>query len=94
MNTLMPVDGVEVQVLVDNAKTCFGDVPLHAVVGGLHLIGANEQIIPETVEAMREFELAVIAGGHCTGWRATTALANAFGDGKLVPLSAGKRFSF
>jgi hypothetical protein len=26
--------------------------------------------------------------------RATTALANAFGDGKLVPLSVGKRFSF
>jgi 7,8-dihydropterin-6-yl-methyl-4-(beta-D-ribofuranosyl)aminobenzene 5'-phosphate synthase len=80
--------------VLKHAKTCFGYVPLHAVVGGLHLVGANEQIIPETVEAMRQFDLAVIAAGHCTGWRATTALANAFGDGRLVPLSVGKRFSF
>ena len=80
--------------VLKHARTCFGGVPLHAVVGGLHLAGVNERIIPETVEAMREFELAVIAAGHCTGWRAMTALANAFGDGKLVPISVGKRFSF
>jgi 7,8-dihydropterin-6-yl-methyl-4-(beta-D-ribofuranosyl)aminobenzene 5'-phosphate synthase len=76
-----------------HAKSYFGNVPLHAVVGGLHLAGINERIIPETVEGMREFNLAVIAAGHCTGWRAITALANAFGDSKLVPLSVGKRFS-
>jgi len=80
--------------VLKHAKTSFPDVPLHAVVGGLHLSGTNERIIPETVEAMRAFDLAVIAAGHCTGWRALTALANAFGDGKLVPLSVGKRFSF
>jgi 7,8-dihydropterin-6-yl-methyl-4-(beta-D-ribofuranosyl)aminobenzene 5'-phosphate synthase len=80
--------------VLKHARTCFSDVPLHAVVGGLHLAGVNERIIPETVEAMREFELAVIAAGHCTGWRAMAALANAFGDSKLVPLSVGKRFSF
>ncbi|TIU21159.1 MAG: MBL fold metallo-hydrolase, partial [Mesorhizobium sp.] len=38
--------------------------------------------------------IAVIAAGHCTGWHAVTALANAFGDDKLVPLSVGKQFSF
>ena len=79
--------------VLKHAKTCFPDVPLHAVVGGLHLSGTNERIIPETVEAMRTFDLAFIAAGHCTGWRAITALANAFGDDKLVPLSVGKRFS-
>ncbi|HKY94732.1 MAG TPA: hypothetical protein VJL84_05470, partial [Kiloniellales bacterium] len=77
-----------------HARTCLSDVPLHAVVGGLHLAGVNERIIPDTLQAMREFDLSVIAAGHCTGWRATTALANAFGDGKVVPLSVGKRFSF
>jgi 7,8-dihydropterin-6-yl-methyl-4-(beta-D-ribofuranosyl)aminobenzene 5'-phosphate synthase len=80
--------------VLSHARTCFPGVPLHAVVGGLHLSGANEKIIPETVEGMRAFDLAVIAAGHCTGWRAITALANAFGDGRLVPLSVGKRFSF
>jgi 7,8-dihydropterin-6-yl-methyl-4-(beta-D-ribofuranosyl)aminobenzene 5'-phosphate synthase len=64
------------------------------VVGGLHLSETNEKIIPDTVEALREFDLAIIAVGHCTGWRAMTALANAFGDRCLVPLSVGKRFTF
>jgi 7,8-dihydropterin-6-yl-methyl-4-(beta-D-ribofuranosyl)aminobenzene 5'-phosphate synthase len=80
--------------VLKHARTCFPDVPLHAVLGGLHLSGTNEQIIPETVEAMGAFDLAVIAAGHCTGWRAVTALANAYGDSKLVPLSVGKRLSF
>jgi 7,8-dihydropterin-6-yl-methyl-4-(beta-D-ribofuranosyl)aminobenzene 5'-phosphate synthase len=77
-----------------HAKTCFPDLPLHAVVGGLHLSGSNERIIAETVQAMTAFDLIVIAAGHCTGWRAMTALVNTFGDAKLVPLAVGKRFSF
>jgi 7,8-dihydropterin-6-yl-methyl-4-(beta-D-ribofuranosyl)aminobenzene 5'-phosphate synthase len=80
--------------VLSHAKSCFSDVPLYAVVGGLHLSGSNEKIIPETVEALASFGLSVIAAGHCTGWRAMTALANAFGDGKLVPLAVGKRYSF
>jgi 7,8-dihydropterin-6-yl-methyl-4-(beta-D-ribofuranosyl)aminobenzene 5'-phosphate synthase len=80
--------------VLKHAKACFPDLPLHAVIGGLHLVGSNEQIIGETIEAMREFDLAVIAAGHCTGWRAITALANTFGDDKLVPLAVGKTFAF
>jgi 7,8-dihydropterin-6-yl-methyl-4-(beta-D-ribofuranosyl)aminobenzene 5'-phosphate synthase len=80
--------------VLKHAKACFPDLPLYSVIGGLHLVGSNEQIIGETVEAMREFDLAVIAAGHCTGWRAITALANTFGDDKLVPLAVGKRFAF
>ena len=80
--------------VLKHAKSCFEDARLHAVVGGLHLSGSNEQIIPETVTALREFDLAVIAAGHCTGWRAMTALVNAFGDSTLVPLAVGKRITF
>lgn len=80
--------------VLTHARTCFDDTPIHGVVGGLHLSGSNESIIPQTVEALAGFGLAVIAAGHCTGWRAITALANAFGDGALVPLAAGKRFAF
>ena len=64
------------------------------MVGGLHLSGSNERIIPETVEALADFDLSVIAAGHCTGWRAMNALANAFGSEKLVPLAVGKRYKF
>jgi 7,8-dihydropterin-6-yl-methyl-4-(beta-D-ribofuranosyl)aminobenzene 5'-phosphate synthase len=79
--------------VLEHARACFGDVPLYGVVGGLHLSGSNESIIPQTVEALRRFRLAVIAAGHCTGWRAMTALANEFGDRTLVPLAVGKRFT-
>ena len=77
-----------------HARDCFPGVKLHAVLGGLHLSGINERIIPQTVSALGDFGLDVIAAGHCTGWRAMTALANAFGDGKLVPLAVGKRMRF
>jgi 7,8-dihydropterin-6-yl-methyl-4-(beta-D-ribofuranosyl)aminobenzene 5'-phosphate synthase len=80
--------------VLHHARSCFEDIPLYAVVGGLHLSGNNEQIIPDTVEAMRNFGLKVIAAGHCTGWRALNALADTLGKDKLVPLSVGKRFSF
>ena len=77
-----------------HARDCFPGVKLHAVLGGLHLSGINERVIPQTVAALGEFDLDVIAAGHCTGWRAMTALANQFGDRKLVPLAVGKRLRF
>ena len=80
--------------VLKHARASFPDVPLYAVAGGLHLSGTNERIIAATVQAMRDFGLSVIAAGHCTGWRAVTALANEFGDQTLVPLAVGKRFSF
>jgi 7,8-dihydropterin-6-yl-methyl-4-(beta-D-ribofuranosyl)aminobenzene 5'-phosphate synthase len=35
------------------------------VLRGFHLSGINERVIPATVEALREFDLAVIVTGHC-----------------------------
>jgi 7,8-dihydropterin-6-yl-methyl-4-(beta-D-ribofuranosyl)aminobenzene 5'-phosphate synthase len=69
-------------------------VPLYAVLGGFHLAGANEQIIPETVQAMRQFNLNTIAAGHCTGWRAVKAFADAVGEAVVDPSVVGKRYTF
>lgn len=80
--------------VLTQAKATFPGVPLHAVMGGLHLSGTNERVIPQTVAALGELDVAVIAAGHCTGWRAMGALMNAFGDTRLVPLAVGKRFRF
>lgn len=77
-----------------HARRLFPGTPLHAIMGGLHLSGTNEAIIPETVAALGGFGLTTIAAGHCTGWRAMAALLNAFGDSVLAPLAVGKRFSF
>jgi 7,8-dihydropterin-6-yl-methyl-4-(beta-D-ribofuranosyl)aminobenzene 5'-phosphate synthase len=80
--------------VLTHARACFPDVPLYAVAGGFHLAGPNEPIIPETVEAMKDFGLSVIAAGHCTGWRAVTALTNEFGDAIVNPSVVGKRYTF
>ena len=45
-------------------------------------------------EALKPFALSVIAAGHCTGWRAQTALAEAFGEAVLAPTAAGKSYTF
>ena len=80
--------------VLHHARASFPDVPLHAIMGGLHLSGANEAVIPQTVGDLKQFGLSTIAAGHCTGWRAMTALANAFGDRVLAPTAVGKRHSF
>jgi 7,8-dihydropterin-6-yl-methyl-4-(beta-D-ribofuranosyl)aminobenzene 5'-phosphate synthase len=79
----------------DDARGLFPEVPLHAVMGGFHLSDRDmEAIIAETVARMREFDLARIVPAHCTGWRAVSALAGAFGDERVVPSAVGRRFSF
>ena len=37
-----------------HARDCFPGVKLHAVLGGLHLSGINERVIPQTVKALHE----------------------------------------
>jgi 7,8-dihydropterin-6-yl-methyl-4-(beta-D-ribofuranosyl)aminobenzene 5'-phosphate synthase len=64
---------------------------LWGAMGGLHLSGATEAIIPDTVRDLKQFGLQLFAPGHCTGWRAITALAREFGD-ELAPSAVGKRY--
>jgi 7,8-dihydropterin-6-yl-methyl-4-(beta-D-ribofuranosyl)aminobenzene 5'-phosphate synthase len=77
-----------------HARALFPAMPIHAVMGGFHLAGPNEPLVSQTVEAMKEFDLCVIAAGHCTGWRAVTALTNTFGERVVNPSAVGKRYVF
>jgi 7,8-dihydropterin-6-yl-methyl-4-(beta-D-ribofuranosyl)aminobenzene 5'-phosphate synthase len=61
-------------------RRLFPELSIHCVIGGLHLGGVMERLIPDTVEGLRPFAISHIITGHCTGWRALHALANAFGD--------------
>ena len=77
--------------VVIHASNRFPDIPIYGVLGGFHLASPTESTIPDTVKALDKFNLAVIAAAHCTGWRATGALAARFGD-RVVPSAVGKRF--
>lgn len=76
-----------------HARTLFPDLPLHCVMGGLHLGGVMEPIIPATVEALRPFNIRNVITGHCTGWRALHALAEAFGD-SISQSAVGTTYTF
>jgi 7,8-dihydropterin-6-yl-methyl-4-(beta-D-ribofuranosyl)aminobenzene 5'-phosphate synthase len=80
--------------VLNEARRLWPDIPLHGVLGGLHLSGSTEPAIAPTIEALAGFGLSTIAAGHCTGWRAMSALAQRFGDRVLAPLAVGKRLTF
>lgn len=77
--------------VLTHAASVFPSVPLYGVMGGLHLSGATEKVIPETVTDLKQFGLKLVAPGHCTGWRALSAMARVLGD-ELVPSAVGKRY--
>jgi 7,8-dihydropterin-6-yl-methyl-4-(beta-D-ribofuranosyl)aminobenzene 5'-phosphate synthase len=81
--------------VLTHARALFPDVPLFAVLGGLHLSGAGpEKVIGDTVKDLHAFALSRIVPCHCTGWRAVLALAGAFGEPIVTPAAVGKRFAF
>ncbi len=79
--------------ICDHARELFPDMPLYALVGGLHLVHPNEDLIGETINQLKRFGLKVIIPGHCTGWRAIHALLDALGEEVIDPLAVGSRLN-
>ena len=76
------------------ARAAFPDTSIDLVLGGYHLAGkAMEHRIDNTVRDLRDLVAPrVVAPGHCTGWRAKTALADAFAPGRYAPSVVGSRY--
>ncbi|MCC6579471.1 MAG: MBL fold metallo-hydrolase [Phycisphaeraceae bacterium] len=51
-----------------------GDQPIHAVIGGMHLVAASARRMDQTVASLRRLNVNVIAPTHCTGPAATARL--------------------
>jgi 7,8-dihydropterin-6-yl-methyl-4-(beta-D-ribofuranosyl)aminobenzene 5'-phosphate synthase len=77
--------------VLTHAREVFPSVPLYGVMGGFHLAGATEKIIPDTIRDVKRFRPRLLAPGHCTGWRAISLMAREFGD-ELAPSAVGKRY--
>jgi 7,8-dihydropterin-6-yl-methyl-4-(beta-D-ribofuranosyl)aminobenzene 5'-phosphate synthase len=77
-----------------SAGDAFGGAPLDLVLGGFHLSGkAMERRIEATVGDLdRRVRPRVVAPGHCTGWRAKAALAQAFAPGRYAPSAVGAMY--
>jgi 7,8-dihydropterin-6-yl-methyl-4-(beta-D-ribofuranosyl)aminobenzene 5'-phosphate synthase len=77
--------------VLTESRSALPAAPLYGVIGGLHLSGATEKVIPETIADLGRLGLRLVAPAHCTGWRAVSAMARAFGD-ELAPSAVGKRY--
>jgi 7,8-dihydropterin-6-yl-methyl-4-(beta-D-ribofuranosyl)aminobenzene 5'-phosphate synthase len=76
-----------------DARHVFGDVPLHAVMGGFHLSGSQiEEIIPDAVNDMKGFGLKHVVPAHRTGWRAVGTLEKELGEEVIVLSAVGRKF--
>ena len=75
-----------IQTLILPRKIC-------AVIGGFHLKNASEHRLLTTIDALKRFDLAMLAPCHCTGEKAIEALAAAFPN-IFVQCNGGSRFTF
>jgi len=61
-------------------KTLVGREPVRAVVGGMHLVSANELRLNSTFKALHKFNTPHLYPLHCTGLPATARLWSEFPD--------------
>lgn len=70
-----------------------GQRPIHAVLGGMHLVGASDERVSRTIDALRDMNIERLGPAHCTGRAATAALWDALPD-RCFPVHVGTRVEF
>jgi 7,8-dihydropterin-6-yl-methyl-4-(beta-D-ribofuranosyl)aminobenzene 5'-phosphate synthase len=75
-----------------HVRRAFGRDPV-AVVGGMHLVSADESHLRRLAEVLRRLGPPALYPNHCTGQVAYVALAQAFGD-RVTACSAGTILEF
>ena len=76
-----------------HVRTLTEDRPIHAVVGGMHLVRASAERLSRTIEEFRRLGVERLGPAHCTGAAAVVALWNAF-PGQVLACHVGSRFEF
>jgi 7,8-dihydropterin-6-yl-methyl-4-(beta-D-ribofuranosyl)aminobenzene 5'-phosphate synthase len=74
--------------IVQQAIRLTGENKVCAVIGGLHLIDADEDRIARTAQALKELQVQELYVGHCTGLRGEAHLLGLFKD-RLHKLYSG-----
>ncbi|MGI6499606.1 MAG: MBL fold metallo-hydrolase [Anaerostipes sp.] len=54
------------------------DIPLYGVIGGTHLIDADERRLEKTVDELKKYQVKRMAFSHCTGQRGMEKMEEAF----------------
>jgi 7,8-dihydropterin-6-yl-methyl-4-(beta-D-ribofuranosyl)aminobenzene 5'-phosphate synthase len=51
---------------------------IQGLIGGTHLVGRSEKYVQQTISELKRFDLGLISPCHCTGFRSTAKLWQAF----------------
>lgn len=73
---------------IRHAQKVMGIDKVYAVVGGFHLAQADDDRIAATIRELAGFNPMIVGPCHCTGFKATRQLVEAFGD-RCIPLRTG-----
>ena len=63
-----------------HARKVTGEDKIHMVIGGCHLIDASKDLINQTIDALKDFDIQRLGVSHCTGLTAGSMMAAEFGD--------------
>jgi len=77
--------------IIRQAIAVTGCDKVEGILGGMHLIDAEDTRIERTVEELLGLEMAWVKTGHCTGFKAQVALYLAFGE-RFSPLHTDMQF--
>ncbi len=53
--------------MLTHIRSTIADAPIHALMGGLHLFNASDEILGWTADRLREIGVEHLMAGHCTG---------------------------
>ena len=76
--------------ILNQARAVMGDGDVFAVIGGLHLVRAQNAQIQRTIEELNRFGVRKIGASHCTGQRAMAAFYHEMED-RILPNFVGAR---
>lgn len=65
---------------LEHVRHLAGGRPIHAILGGLHLLTATRERMAQTIAAFRRLYIQRLAPAHCTGLLALAQLWAAFPD--------------
>jgi 7,8-dihydropterin-6-yl-methyl-4-(beta-D-ribofuranosyl)aminobenzene 5'-phosphate synthase len=74
--------------ILKHAMKITGINKIYGVVGGFHLISATNERINKTIAMFQEMNLELVLGGHCTGFKALSKMADTLGE-KFICLNSG-----
>lgn len=73
---------------LDYVRALTENRPIHTLIGGMHLVSANEERMERTIHALRQLGIQRLMPAHCTGFPAMARLWHEF-PGACVPCAVG-----